>query len=196
MDWASGIRCRSNGDAVWSRLQNRFPGVLGNSTDITGNYEQMQLSENTIVAPLASRNRPPVYTEPPLYQPLPADTIATVQYQPTPSEAVPPAPAGDIQPVSATTAPTPNFGVIMPRLVSKIGHEKDFSWITGQLGQQNGQWVIFYATPGTVDDFGGKLVLNYHGDMTGLQAGDLICVWGKVAAAGVYQVNTISVIRD
>src|SRR5262249_37839321 len=36
---------------------------------------------------------------------------------------------------------------INPKFVNKIGHEEDYSWVTGQLDRENGHWVVRYATP-------------------------------------------------
>lgn len=181
---------------LWARIpnwfQNRFPGVLGSSDNLATNYDNLQLTEENMgggghhVVPQA------VYTEPPLLHTLPPPGVMQAQYQQ--------GPANNTVVAAATTPPASNFGVILPKFAGKIGHEEDYTWVTGQLGQLNGQWVIYYATPGEVDNFGGKLVLNYRGDMRGLQIGDLITVSGGLTAqngrlGGAYQVNTLSLLE-
>lgn len=88
---------------------------------------------------------------------------------------------GGLKPIShqtivASKKPTP----ILPKFAAKIGHEDDFSWVTGQLQHENGTWVIYYATPETVDRYEGKLLLHPAGDMANLQSGDLVSAHGNV----------------
>ncbi len=73
---------------------------------------------------------------------------------------------------------------INPRLIDKIGHEDDYSWITGQLDHANGRWIIRYATPDTVDRFGGQVILAPGLDMGSLRPGDLVSATGQVLGAG------------
>lgn len=174
---------------IWVRIQNRFPGVFGRSDDIANNYGSLQINEDNLGGHRVASQ--PVYSEPPLIHSMPPTSVLPAKYQQ--------GPANNILPV-ATTAPAPTVSVILPKFVNKIGHENDYTWVTGQLGQQDGQWVIHYATPDTVDNFGGNLVLLYRGDMSGLQVGDLISVSGGLTAqngrlVGSYQVNTISLIE-
>ena len=179
---------------LWVRIpnwfQNRFPGVLGRSDNIASNYENLQMTEEN----MGGQPHPSVsYAEPPLLPPMQPATVTQAQYRQDPTN-------NNMVVAGATTAPASNLGVILPKFAGKIGHEPDYTWVTGQLGQQNGQWVIHYGVPGEVDNFGGKLVLNYQGDMRGLQVGDLISVSGGLTAqngrlGGVYQVNTLSLIE-
>jgi hypothetical protein len=73
-----------------------------------------------------------------------------------------------------------DLGQIQARFVQKIGHEEDWSWITGQLQIENGAYVVYYATPDTVDRFHGRLVLYPEIDMARFRAGDLVNVRGQV----------------
>jgi hypothetical protein len=86
-------------------------------------------------------------------------------------------------PVSAVTyenvaPPAPNS--ILPALANKVGRDEKFAWITGQLGIENGVYVLYYATPETVDPYHGKLVLQTQADMKALRRGDLVTAQGQV----------------
>lgn len=172
---------------ILGRLKERMSGLFGRQTPPNSMELGMPVVEPTAkaYAPLqihqaASTN------EPPLNQP--AGKIVQTGYAPS-------------QPMPAQAVQSgPNLGVILPKYVNRIGHEEDFSWVTGQLGSENGHWVIHYATPDTVDNFHGKLVLMGNVNMTGYQLGDLISVQGGLTAqsgrlSGVYQVHNISLIE-
>jgi hypothetical protein len=82
----------------------------------------------------------------------------------------------------------------------RVGHEKDYSWISGRVARQGGQWVIRYAAPNEIDRYGGSLVLS--ADASKLHEGDLVTVVGQVAGgrgiAGtgtVYQAREVNVIE-
>jgi hypothetical protein len=69
----------------------------------------------------------------------------------------------------------------------RVGREKDFSWLTGQLHYlhaEGGIWVIRYAAPEEGDAFGGKLVLDIPFNMKNFREGDLVSVRGKVVPQG------------
>ncbi len=96
-------------------------------------------------------------------------------------------PAG-FQPVTIQSAPSKPLpaqvsqasGVIRPELVNKIGHEQDYNWITGQLHIENGSPLLYYATPQTVDRFGGRVVLSSNLDLSNFRSGDLVSVHGNI----------------
>ena len=69
---------------------------------------------------------------------------------------------------------------ILPALVNKIGRDEKFAWVTGQLEIENGAYVVYYATPETVDQYNGRLVLQTNADMKQFHRGDLITVEGQV----------------
>jgi hypothetical protein len=72
--------------------------------------------------------------------------------------------------------------------MSKIGHETDYSWITGQLTfvhtGTSGVWVVRYATVDTEDRFGGSVVLAANVEMRNFREGDLVSVRGEVLNEG------------
>ena len=72
---------------------------------------------------------------------------------------------------------------ISPELVTKVGHETDYSWITGQLRIENGRYVIHYAAPEVIDTHNGSLVLSSERDLRGFQDGDFVSVRGSVAGS-------------
>lgn len=104
-------------------------------------------------------------------------TVVPVQFRPAQTAPAQTAPA---QVTPGTSAAPAKASALLPKFVNKVGHEDDFSWITGQLGQVGGRWTIHYATPETVDRYHGTLVLAGSVDMSSYQVGDLVSVHGGV----------------
>lgn len=89
----------------------------------------------------------------------------------------------------------------------KVGHETDYSWITGHLfyvRADGGRWVLRYGQADEVDKFGGSVVLAPVVEMRNYREGDLVCVTGEVLDEGrasrslggpLYRVNTISMVE-
>lgn len=73
---------------------------------------------------------------------------------------------------------------ILPALANKIGRDEKFEWITGQLEVENGGFVIYYATPETVDTYHGRVALQTQTDMSKFRRGDLISVRGQLVHRG------------
>jgi len=71
---------------------------------------------------------------------------------------------------------------ILPQLANKIGRDEKFEWITGQLENENGTFVMYYSTPETVDKYHGRIVLvPGQIDLTQFRKGDLVSVRGTLA---------------
>lgn len=67
-------------------------------------------------------------------------------------------------------------------LANKIGRDEKFEWITGQFEIENGNFVLYYATPETVDKYNGRIVLlPDKTDLKQYRRGDLISVRGQVS---------------
>jgi hypothetical protein len=77
---------------------------------------------------------------------------------------------------------------IHKRYQDKIGHEEDYSWVTGQLfylhAGTSGIWVVRYATVDTEDKFGGSVVLAPNVNMKNFREGDLVSVRGEILNEG------------
>jgi hypothetical protein len=142
-------------------------------------------------------------TEPPVqqqYQPAPtyAPVIPTNQSpmdypkrMPSPSSqispskdvnvVVTPGAPGTIQQTSLTMPAAAPKSPILPQLANKIGCDEKFEWITGQLETENGAYVLYYATPETVDKYHGRIVIQPQKvDMTQFRRGDLVSVRGDL----------------
>ena len=88
-----------------------------------------------------------------------------------------------------------------------VGHEADYSWITGQLyyvHADGGMWVVRYANVGEVDRYGGSVVLTPTVEMRNFREGDLVNVCGEILNNGLpvrnlggalYRVNSIQMIE-
>ena len=80
--------------------------------------------------------------------------------------------------------------------IANMGHESDYSWVTGRIVFVNGDCFVQYAHQGSVDRFGGKLKLVNVG-ASNLHDGDFVCVSGALLSAndqviGAYRVISIS----
>jgi hypothetical protein len=120
----------------------------------------------------------------------------------------PSVPAAPAQPVVTTTvkAMPPSFALSEKEL-KQVGHEQDYSWITGKLSHQpgqNGRWVLHYAGPYEEDRYGGTMVLHATGALANVHDGDLVCVHGRVLAnstgarassGAIYEVQSANVIE-
>jgi hypothetical protein len=66
---------------------------------------------------------------------------------------------------------------------AQVGHEHDYSWITGYLfyvHANGGQWVLRYAGLDQVDRYGGSVVLAPTVEMRHYREGDMVTVHGEV----------------
>jgi hypothetical protein len=111
-------------------------------------------------------------------------------------------PARENQPTLVTVS-----NVVQQRYADRIGHEDDYSWITGELYHVNadgGHWVVRYATANTQDKFHGNVVLPPDVNMRNFRAGDLVSIHGeilnngfpsRIGEAPYYKVNSIDVIE-
>jgi uncharacterized cupin superfamily protein len=62
-----------------------------------------------------------------------------------------------------------------------MGRDERFEWITGQLELENGQYVLYYATPDTVDIFNGRVaMIPQKVEMGQFRKGDLVSVRGDM----------------
>jgi len=111
-----------------------------------------------------------------------------------------------------TTVAMPAPNPVIPALKvaekyeDRVGHEKDYSWVTGHLfyiHADGGRWVVRYGLPDEIDSFGGSVVLAPGVEMRNYREGDLVCVYGDVLDAGrtspslggaLYRVNVISLV--
>ncbi|MFO0863498.1 MAG: hypothetical protein U0744_02355, partial [Gemmataceae bacterium] len=73
---------------------------------------------------------------------------------------------------------------ISPALADKVGRDEKFAWITGQLRNENGRWVLWYATPEVIDPYDGHLPIMTEMDMSKFRDGDLVSVHGQVVTQG------------
>jgi len=89
----------------------------------------------------------------------------------------------------------------------KVGHEADYSWITGHLfyvHTDGGKWVLRYTAVDEVDRYGGSVVLTPTVEMRNYREGDLVNAFGEVLNDGrsvrplggaLYRVNSIQMVE-
>jgi hypothetical protein len=109
-------------------------------------------------------------------------------------------------PANLTAGPSADLQ-IAPKYQEKVGHETDYSWITGHLFHvrtDGGKWVVRYAGPGEIDRFGGSVVLTPTVEMRNFREGDLVNVYGEVLNDGqaahplggaLYRANSILLVE-
>jgi hypothetical protein len=130
-----------------------------------------------------------------------------------PAEVVPAPTAG----LAAAPASPLNFGEelsepplnlqVAKKYQDRVGHEDDYSWVTGHLfyvRADGGHWVLRYALPDQVDRYGGSIVLAPGVDMKNFREGDLVCVFGHLLSEGrtspalaapLYRVDVINIVE-
>jgi uncharacterized cupin superfamily protein len=153
--------------------------------------DQPETPAKYIPPPPSSRIReseapPPTTTAPPANDfprklPNPASQ-APIKAEPIAKEA--PVAAKEIQQTSLQipAATTSTKSPILPNLVNKIGRDEKFEWITGQIEVENGNFVMYYATPETVDKYNGRIALvPQKADLSQFRRGDLVSVRGQLA---------------
>jgi hypothetical protein len=96
---------------------------------------------------------------------------------------------------------------VAEKYLEKIGHEQDYSWITGHLfyvHTDGGKWVLRYTAVDEIDRYGGSVVLTPTVEMKNYREGDLVNVFGEVLNNGqsarplggaLYRVNSIQLIE-
>lgn len=107
-----------------------------------------------------------------------------------------------------TESPAPDLSKlhVAKKYATKVGHETDYSWITGHLfyvHTAGGRWVLRYSLPSEVDKYGGSVVLTRSVDMKNYREGDLVCVFGQILDEGrgsalggaLYRADTISLVE-
>jgi hypothetical protein len=108
---------------------------------------------------------------------------------------------GAAKAIEQTTVQTPAApkmkSPILPALAAKIGRDEKFEWMTGQLEIENGNFVLYYATPETVDQYNGRIALSSpKADLSKFQRGDLVSLRGQLVqrstAQGVVPIYRVS----
>ena len=141
-------------------------------------------TSQTVIVPQAVTNEPPAI----------ARMSHTVNYQGSnPQAAVPVIAQPSLQ--------------VSTKYQDKVGHETDYSWITGHLfyvHTDGGKWVLRYTAIDEVDRYGGSVVLTPTVEMRNYREGDLVNVFGEVLNNGqsvrplggaLYRVNSIQMVE-
>jgi hypothetical protein len=121
-------------------------------------------------------------------------------------ESAPP-PVGETAPPPTAAARQEPLPLVSRKHEDKVGHEDDFSWITGQLfyvRSGGGRWLLRYGLPDQEDRFGGAVVLAPGVEMKNFREGDVVCVHGRLLnegrtsasfAAPTYRVESITMVE-
>jgi hypothetical protein len=141
-------------------------GQIINGRPINGQIIQQPLT--TTEPPLPGTSKPAVVApQQSSTAPAAAAAIAQVSHDP-----------------STTTLDLP----VVDKFKNRIGHEADYSWITGQLyhleGGSGGLWVVRYATAEERDKHGGSVLLAPAIKMGNFRDGDLVSVKGQILNGG------------
>lgn len=91
-------------------------------------------------------------------------------------------PMSKMQPMPQSLPMSRTAGKLSAAELQKIGHDPEYTWITGKIMRSGNRWVIVYAGPDEIDRFGGELPLVVQSPVTGIQEGDLVCAHGLVVS--------------
>jgi hypothetical protein len=180
---ALGARGPSDNRPVLSKIQGWF-GKRNDGTSQATTLPPGAISgtepTRIIIAPMM----PPAQTPAPAATPaeLPKKMPATSQGEPAKAQVIVlqkgespnPAPANKVV-QGGKKSP------ILSANAERIGRDDKFEWVTGQLEIENGQHVLYYATPETQDPYRGRMVLSPQKvNLQGFRGGDLISVHGEL----------------
>jgi hypothetical protein len=167
------------------------------------NYQYYTPMSSSLV--IVNRNAGgPYYAQP---QNIDGAQVVTTPVETTHEESEPPS-GNQTESVPVTTeGETSSNLTIDKKYEGKVGHEADYTWVTGHLfyvHADGGKWVVRYALPGEVDKYGGSIVLAPGVEMKNYREGDLVCVYGEILDEGraspslggaLYRVNSILLIE-
>jgi hypothetical protein len=170
-----------------SRIGGWFGGVFGRNRQSAPSYDgNPQIINGQIINGRPSNGQiiqqPLTTTEPPM--PGTGKTSLIVPQQ----SSMAPATAGAIAQVSHGPSNTALDLPVVEKFKTKIGHEANYSWITGQLyrleGGNGGLWVVRYANAEERDAHGGSVLLAPAINMRNFRDGDLVSVKGQILNGG------------
>lgn len=156
-------------------------------------FIQPQRGATTIIEGIPTNNSPLIVPSSPTPLDFPKKMPSPSSQNTLPKE-IPFNTASATKPVQQTNLQTPMSSArspILPQLADKIGRDEKFAWITGQLEVENGMYVLYYATPETVDQYNGRIVLQpQQADMSSFRRGSLVSVNGDVIQRQTAQGNS------
>jgi hypothetical protein len=200
---------------IRSRIHNLF-GKRNNSTNSSSgpvNSFPTETAPPPTIAPGPTSikvNSSPAPLKPAITAPPTAPTSAPVTDFPRkmPTSFNGPAPAGDVatapsadtvSPIAMKTLPVAIKSPILAANANRIGRDEKFEWVTGQIEIEKGQYILYYATPETVDPHHGRIALNPQKvDMRAFHNGDLVSVRGQLLTSHgnpVYQLTSADLIE-
>ncbi len=157
---------------VLSWLHDRIGGLFGRHRQ---NEPAMQQPQQPGMRQIMPQQPTINYNEPPLFQPSVAPQTQA-------------APQTPVAQASHTPESTRLNLPVSEKYREQIGHETDYSWITGQLyrfeADNRTLWVVRYATEEIQDTHGGSVALVPSIDMRNYRNGDLVSVQGQILNGG------------
>jgi hypothetical protein len=171
---------------LFARIGGWFGGVFGRNRQSAPTYDNNpQIINGQLIngRPINGQiiQQQPLNTNEP---PLPGKTTTVVPQQ----SSMAPAAAAAIAQVSHGPSNAALDLPVVEKFKNKVGHEADYSWLTGQLyrleGGNGALWVVRYATAEERDAHGGSVLLAPSIDMRNFRDGDLVSVKGQVLNGG------------
>ena len=187
-------------------ILSRIQGWFGKRKDTSGAINTIETPPPPLIAPSPSPAMPPATGNGGVQAPseFPRRMPATFK-EPTSSKEARPLPISEplspaaLQTLPTQALPTPVKTPILPANANRIGRDEKFEWVTGQIEMEKGQYVLYYATPETVDPHHGRLVLNPNKvDLRSFRSGDLISVRGHLStgrSTPLYQLTSADLIE-
>ncbi len=104
-----------------------------------------------------------------------------------------------VQPVQVQDALTPaTRQFLLDGQFTQVGHNAEYSVITGRLEVVNGAYFVHYATPDSGDRFGGRMILTGNLDLSQFRTADLIRIRGSVMPGrtiSLYQAHHVELLE-
>ncbi|MBV9464420.1 MAG: hypothetical protein JO317_09345 [Verrucomicrobiae bacterium] len=145
------------------------PPLIAPSTSPNDFPRKLPSSQGQINVQPMSMNKYPTPTQTAAPKPLPLTPVNN------------PAPLKSVEPINMQAAAPKVKSPILPQFAEKMGRDERFEWITGQLEIEGNNYVIYYATPETVDKYNGRIfVVAQQNELNTFRRGDLISVRGQM----------------
>ncbi len=176
---------------LFSRIGSWFGGRFGRGNSSTpyynGNGQTIQ-PNGQIIQPNGQIIQQPGFTNEP---PLAGGKVSmtTSPFQPNVSPLQPSVVVSARVPLeqAAPQAQAEHVQLDLPvadKFKNRLGHEADYTWITGQLYRLGNMWVLRYALAEEKDRHGGSVLLTASADMQNFREGDLVAVVGQIINGG------------
>ena len=158
----------------WKREPNNVPNNFPGKDEVIRTTPAQPVARPSFTPPIPSNDFPRKLPNPQSQGATPSTTIAKDA----------PTTKPEVQQTALQNVVPPKTGKypILAEFSNKIGRDEKFEWITGQFEIENGNFILYYSTPETVDKYQGRIVLlPQQVEMGQYKKGDLVSVRGQIS---------------